>query len=55
MWVTCHLCNGSEEYNQKECLLCKREYLNIYIWYYYRGLIWVNDYHDPVSPPSSPK
>jgi len=55
MWVTCYQCNGEEELIDNKCLLCDREYSNIYIWYYYRGMIWIDDNIDPISPPTSPR
>ena len=55
MWSRCYKCNGEENINGLDCNICYREYDNLIVWYYFRGLIWIDDNEEPLSPPSSPR
>jgi len=64
MWVICHKCNGEGYIDKKECLMCRFDITSdadgenglsdegLIL----RGKIWIVDnFIDPVSPPSSPR
>ena len=56
LWFICNECNGDGYINNKECLLCKYKVGDGEDSPILRGKIWIVDnFEDPVSPPSSPR
>ena len=69
MWITCNACSGKgteitisfdktypcKIYKTVPCKVCNPLKLAILFDENVRGLIWVDDNYEPISPPRSPK